>query len=233
MTDNKQQNTEDMFFLARDVGEQMYERLEFMTLQPRTIYVLGAETEHFARRLKQRYENAEIFKFGEDEILPLADLSVDLIFANLFLPWQKDLKKIFHEWRRILQPEGLLMFTSLGPDTLMELRTKYADFLMPDLIDMHNVGDELTAARYADPVLDTEHLTVTYRDLKKLLFELQATNMLVQDLKEIDHTPTAEGLFPLTYEIVYGHAWGPDPSVDHVADDLGVVKIPLSHLRRR
>lgn len=221
-----------IFFLAREIGTPMIERLELVTLQPKLIANLGCETEYFAELLKKRYADAEIKNFAEDEILPFADHSVDLIFANLFLPWCKDLNKIFREWRRVLRPEGLLMFSSFGPDTLIELRENHANEILINLVDMHNLGDELTHARFADPVMDVEYLNVTYRELKTLMQELQATNMLLSDVTEVQLTPNDKNVFSLTYEIVYGHAWGPDPGVDHVADEEGVVRIPLSHLRR-
>lgn len=224
----------DIYFLAREAGTQMLERLQFMTLQPKNIYVTGVEGDYFAELLKISYPNAEIIiDLDGEKIVKQEEQSVDLIFANLALPWCKEIKKIFFQWRHLLRAEGILMFSSFGPDTLIELREKYADNLLPDLIDMHNMGDELVRAKFADPVLDVEYLTVTYRDLKKLLVELQATNMLSQDLTEIHILPNEKGIFSLTYELVYGHAFGPDVSVDHVADEEGVVKIPLSHLKRK
>lgn len=224
----------DIFFLAHKVGEQMLERLQFMTLQPKHILVAGVEGKFFAELLKKHYPDAEILvDLDEKKILTLKEHSVDLIFANLFLPWCKEFKKTFFLWRHLLQTEGVLMFSSFGPDTLIELRENYANNLLPDLIDMHNIGDELIQARFADPVLDVEYLTVTYRDLKKLLMELQATKMLTEGLTEINLEPNAKGAFSLTYEIVYGHAFGPDIEVDHIADEEGIVKIPLSHLRRK
>lgn len=223
-----------IFFLAREVGTQMLERLQFMTLQPKTILVMGVEGDYFAELLKKRYPDAKMLvALDEKKILTQEEQFVDLIFANLFLPWCKELKKIVFLWRHLLRLDGVLMFSSFGPDTLIELRENYANCLLPDLIDMHNIGDELTQARFANPVLDVDYLKITYRDLKKLLMELQATNMLTPDLTEINLKPDAKSIFPLTYEIIYGHAFGPESSVDHVADEEGVVRIPLSHLRRR
>ena len=210
--------------------------------------------------LKKRYPNAKVIAIdqaekmldyakhhqtedinwlcADAEIIPLEDGSVDLIFMNLLLPWFDDSKKIFSELRRILRPEGLLMFSSLGPDTLIELRESLFDSVLPNLIDMHIIGDELTKARFADPVLDVEYLTVTYREFKKLIYELQVTGILTSDIPPDLNAddilkPDTEGKYPITFEIIYGHAWGPSSTVDHVADESGTVRIPLSHLRRR
>src|SRR5665213_1721891 len=116
--------TDDAYFLARNVCDHMLMRMELMKLQPKRIVVLGLVAGYSVNGLKQRFPAAEINvieKIGE-ESLPLADGSVDLIFANLFLPWVDNLTQIFKEWRRLLRVEGLLMFTSFGPDTLIELR---------------------------------------------------------------------------------------------------------------
>lgn len=223
----------DPFFLARDLCAHLCAQLDLMTLQPQTILVLGLLAEESAEVLAKRFAGAEIKIVTDTEMLPVADYSVDLIFANLLLPWCRDLKTVFREWRRVVRQDGLVHFSSLGPDTLIELREHYANSLLPNLIDMHNVGDELMQVRFADPVMDTEFLTVTYRDTATLRHELIATKMLVADVGELQLIPNAAGAYVLTYEIVYGHAWGPNPLVDQVADESGVVKIPLAHLRRR
>jgi malonyl-CoA O-methyltransferase len=212
------------FFLARTVAENMLANLEWMTLQPEQMVVLGGEVDYSAELLKKRYPQAKM----ATEIINLPDHSVDLIFANLVLPWCQELKKILHDWRRIIRPEGLLMFSSLGPDTLKELKTS----LLPALIDMHDIGDELVHARFADPVMEMDQVTVSYSELQKLTHELQLSNMIGKEA-HINMNPNADNIFSLTYEVIYGHAWGPSLDVDHVADESGVVKIPLAHLRRK
>lgn len=245
----------DASVLAHDVGKHMIERLEWMTIAPKVIVDLGCGVGSEAVLLKKRYPDAAIIAIdhaekylsyaaqhhtadvawicAEAEILPLPDHSVDLIFANLLLPWFDDIKKTMREWRRILRPEGLLLFSSLGPDTLKEWQGGFSEYILPVLMDMHDLGDELVRARFIDPVLDMEYLTVTYRELEKLTQELQVTGMLAADLPVIKGEPDSGGVFPVTYEVIYGHAFGPDFMVDQVADESGVVKIPLAHLRRR
>jgi len=247
--------------LARAVGEQMLARLEWVALQPSVIVDVGCGVGHFGALLQQRYPTAKIMATdiaypmlqyakqqahqsswicADASVLPFRDHSVDLVFANLVLPWCADLEKSLREWRRILRPEGLLMFTSLGPDTLRAWRDDLANITIPDFIDMHNIGDVLTRARFADPVMDVEYFTLTYRKLTDLFHELHASGMLniaddhYEQLVAMGQARcTTEGIWSVNYEVVYGHAWGPSETVEQVADEFGTVRIPLSHLRRR
>jgi malonyl-CoA O-methyltransferase len=176
--------------------------------------------------------------YADGAALPFPDQSVDLVFANLILPWVSDVESMLREWRRVLRPDGLLVFTSLGPDTLQAWRIYLGDYTIPNFSDMHEIGDMLTRARFSDPVMDVEYYTLTYSEPSTLLSELQASGMLVAhsrlDLIENAEVPrTEKGRLALTYEVVYGHAWGPEANVDHVADEFGTVRIPLAHLRRR
>ncbi len=231
--------------IAQKAAEHMLARLEFMTLQPQVIVDAGCNVGYNTHLLSARYPNAQIIAsdaslamldYAQQQkiavnwlhtptaVLPLAARSVDLITANLFLPWCSQLDAVLREWRRVLRPDGLLMLTSFGPDTLQEL----PNAAVPILLDMHNIGDELVQAGLADPVLDVEHYTLTYRDSTQLLQELHATSMIAPDA---DVTPIsdAQGIFPVTYEVVYGHAWGADVQT---ADEDGVVKIPISQIGR-
>jgi malonyl-CoA O-methyltransferase len=240
-------------FIAREVGEQMIARLDLMALQPNIIVDLGCSLGYEAERLCERYPGAKVFAVDNDkemlhqarkiqskefnlicadaQLLPFSDQSVDLIFANLLMPWCLDIEKLFTEWRRILRPDGLLMFATLGPDTLLELQEKIPSTCLPNLIDMHLIGDGLTKTRFADPVLDVEYLTVTYRNKSLLFQELYHSGMLSELPCAVELEKNANDVFPITYEIVYGHAWGPDPGVDYIADERGEIKIPLAHLR--
>ena len=126
--------------LARAVGMEMLARLDWMTLKPRVIVDLGGGTGEMSVRLQQRYQDAHVITLAlsEDMLqhakqhastlscvcadavsLPLPNHSVDLLFANLLVPWQVDIESLC-EWRRVLRPDGLLMFSAFGPDTLKE-----------------------------------------------------------------------------------------------------------------
>jgi len=117
------------------------------------------------------------FVIADAELLPLADHSMDLIVSSLTLQWC-DPDRVFRECRRVLKPGGLFLFTTFGPDTLKELRTAWRAVdnrvHVHDFIDMHDLGDALVRARFADPVMDVEHLTLTYPEVNNLLRELKA-----------------------------------------------------------
>jgi len=163
---------------------------------------------------------------ADAERLPFVDASFDLVFSNLMLQWATDNDATFAELRRVLRPGGLLLFTSFGPDTLRELRESWArvdDYNHVNLfMDMHDVGDALLNARFADPVMDVEKLTVTYPDARRLMRDLKqigAHNVTggrprgltgkrhLQAMIDAYERFRSDGLLPASYEIVYGHAW--------------------------
>ncbi len=238
--------------IAREAGQHMLERLDLITLQPKKILDLGCGPGHCTTLLKQRYPAAKMLaldysqtmlRFAKQQYpsladwvcadaiqLPLPNHSIDFIFANLLLPWCDNTEKLLQEWRRVLCPEGLLMFTSLGPDTLREL--PQLALHLPHLIDMHDIGDMLTRAGFVDPVLDVEYFTLTYRQEEQLFYELKATGMVANNIN-VNIEKNTEGVFPLTYEVIYGHAWGPAMDFDRATHETGEIRIPLSHLRRR
>ncbi len=238
--------------LMREVGEQMLARLDFVTLQPTVIVELGCGVGDCTQLLRKRYPAAKIIAIDSADMLayakkqltiaadwvqapilnlPIEEHSVDLLVANFLLPWCDDLAAALREWRRVLRPDGLFMFTSLGPDTLHQLRE--TNLHLPNFVDMHDVGDALTQAGFADPVLDLDYFTLTYRDQKKLFHELIATGMVGGDSSHIELQKNADDVYSLTYEVIFGHAWGPALHADHVADASGVVRIPVSHILRR
>ena len=168
--------------IAREALEEMLMRLQWMALKPRLIVDVGGGAGEGMLRLQAHYPEATVVVLdhamsmlqhakttrahcicAEGEVLPFADQSVDFIFANLLLPWHADHKKLFSEWRRVLRPDGLLMFSTLGLDTLREYQSLVSERMVPQLMDMHDVGDKLLAAGFADPVLDVNYYTTCYR----------------------------------------------------------------------
>ncbi|MDQ6916745.1 MAG: malonyl-ACP O-methyltransferase BioC [Pseudomonadota bacterium] len=167
---------------------------------------------------------------GDIALLPFKSASVDLIWSNLALQWVGDPQQAFAEFRRVLRVGGLLSFTTFGPDTLKELRTA---FLAADraahvgaFIDMHDIGDMLVHAGFADPVMDMETLTLTYDDAFALMRDLKAIGAhnaaasrprgmmgrrRWQRMLGALETTRRDGRLPATFEVVYGHAWKSAP----------------------
>ena len=187
------------------------------------------------------------FVCGDLESLPLQTGSVDLVWSNLALQWCNDLDATFSGVRRVLAPNGLLMFSTFGPDTLKELRQAFgqADGYthVSRFADMHDIGDALMRAGFAEPVMDMEYFTLTYDDVSGLMRDLKAlgahnaTQGRRQGLagKSAWRRMEAEyeklrrdGKLPATYEVVYGHAWAPA----QLADGRQVVQMPLSRRDR-
>lgn len=174
--------------------------------------------------------------------LPLRALAFDLVWSNLALQWVNDVPRVFAEWRRVLKVGGLLTFTTFGPDTLREIRAAFrsvdAHPHTSRFIDMHDLGDMLVGAGFADPVMDMETITVTYPEPVALLRELKligATNAthgrphglmgrarwqrMLDALAELRR----DGRIPATFEVVYGHAWKVEPT--RTAEGHAIVKL--------
>jgi len=167
------------------------------------------------------------------ESIPLADASVGLLWSNLAIQWCNDLDSAFQEFHRVLQPEGLLMFTTFGPDTLRELRiatsqaSKTPFISVSRFIDMHDIGDALVRAGFSAPVLDVERFTLTYDDVQSVMRDLKsigahnatagrARGLLGRGFLEklaASYEQFRQGSLqggaklPATFEVVYGHAW--------------------------
>jgi len=250
---NKAANTFDQSsVLYREIGERMLERLDFVTIKPECILDLGCGTGYFSEKLMVRYKDAEIisvdpaenmlikarentilsnpskFICGDAGNIPLPDNSADLIFSNLALHWYTDITKAFSEIQRVLKPEGLMMFTIFGPDTLKELRQSWRKVdKFPHVhlfMDMHDVGDCLMRSRLSEPVMDVEYFTLTYKDVLSALMEIKSLgwqNATMGRLKGLmgkkqfqnfvenySSMQNEQGLIPATFEVIYGHVWG-------------------------
>jgi malonyl-CoA O-methyltransferase len=181
--------------------------------------------------------------------VPLPAASVDLAWSNLALHCAGDPLPALKELLRVLKVGGLLMFSCYGPDTLKELRSAFAArdgaAHVHDFVDMHDLGDMLTACGYATPVMDMELITLTYADADALLADLRATgqvNVLAGRRRGLGGKGTfgamraaytklrRDGRVPASFEIVYGHAWKPQ---QRLADDgRAIVRLELPRARR-
>jgi len=165
---------------------------------------------------------------GDIEHLPLRDRSVGMVWSNLVLHWAH-LPRVLSEVYRVLRPGGVFMFSTLGPDTLKELRASYAQAdtrgHVNRFVDLHDIGDLLVQARFADPVMDMEVLTFTYESIDDLLRELRTgggRNANVDRpvglsgrrgytrMRNAYEALRCDGRLPATFEVVYGHAWRPE-----------------------
>lgn len=182
--------------------------------------------------------------------MPFATGVFDLVFANQVIHWGNPLAQIFRELNRVMKANGCLMFTTLGPDTFKELKNAWSAVNhyahVNEFPDMHDVGDCLMAEHFLEPVMDMELLTVHYESLPKLLKSLKT-----QGVKNINSArnqgltgkaswkqfeqnyasmQTETGKYPLTYEVVYGHAWkGEQRKTERGVETM----IPVSQIRRR
>jgi malonyl-CoA O-methyltransferase len=168
--------------------------------------------------------------------LPLQNGSLGLAWSNLMLHWLVDPLPALRELQRSLEVGGLVSFSLLGPDTLKEIRTAcMACGIEPPLKrfhDMHDVGDMLLAAGFADPVMDMEMITLIYSSPRGLLRDqrhLGVRDALLGKLGWRDwrrvlsawQSAHAADALPATFEIVYGHAWKPAPRA--ISDGRAVI----------
>jgi len=244
---------DEVAVLQREIGRRMLERLQLVRLQPQLILDLGAGTGLAIDGLMRRYPKARLLALdfalpmlqrarhrgwwlrrpacvcADLEQLPIADATIDLIYSNAALQWSNDLEATFREFLRVLKPGGLLMFTTFGPDTLKELRLAWSAVdgysHVSNFPDMHDVGDALLRARFADPVVDVDRMTLTYPDVDGLMRDLKvlgAHNVTrqrprgltgrgrLQAMRVAYESYRRGDLLPASYEVVYGHAWVPE-----------------------
>lgn len=162
--------------------------------------------------------------------LPLRQNAIDLVWSNLALHWHPQPDAVFAEWRRVLRQDGLLMFSCFGPDTFKELRTAFAAVdetahTLP-FVDMHDFGDMLVNVGFSTPVMDMETLTVTYTSVEKMVKDVRAwggnpldsrrrgllgRHAWQQMLDILQQNRREDGTIPLTFEVIYGHAFRPVP----------------------
>jgi malonyl-CoA O-methyltransferase len=259
--------------VATEIRNRLLERLDLVKLQPKVALDLGAGTGHASKALKQRYKGAEVIAIdlspamlveadkrqgwlkrfhrvtADAHRLPIKDSCAQLVFSNLMLEWCHDPDAVFAEIRRVLQPGGLVTFATLGPDTLRELREGWRKIdpypHVHRFIDMHDLGDALLRAGLAEPVMDTERLTVTYPHLDALLKELAASGSSnlthgrargltpkghLEALRKLVRPATEQGALPVSVEVVYGHAWATELRPRRQTG--GEVRIPVSTLTR-
>ena len=257
--------------LQREIGSRMLSRLDYMRQQPAVVLDAGCGTGHATADLQQRYPAATVCALdlalsmvnracarsgwarrltgrglrgvcADIENLPLRAGAINLLWSNLALQWVNDPLRAFGEFRRVLAPGGLLMFSTFGPDTLKELRAAYQGTdqhtHVNRFVDLHDLGDMLVQAGFADPVMDMECLTLTYKDVRALMHDLKAIgahNVTAGRPQGMSARATLAAVernyeqwrrddrLPATFEVVYGHAWVPLPRT--TADGRPIIPI--------
>lgn len=219
----------------------MLERLDLVKLAPRRILDAGCGPGRDAAALHARFPKAELvaldlslamlrsgrkrffekrkFVCADLGRLPLAAGSLEFIWSNMALHWAGDVHKAIQEFARVSAPGGLLMFSTLGPDTLKELRVAAGATRVHQFLDMHDLGDMLVEAGFSAPVMDMELLTMTYPAAETLLADLRAsgqTSARPDRARGLGGKGFLEKLrrnLPCmaTFEVVYGHAWRGEP----------------------
>ena len=261
--------------LQRKVQSRLFERLDYYDDTPRCVLDVGCGTGRGAAILKRRWPDALVIALdialpmlhrarrhggwmkpfarvcADAAQLPLAARSVDVLHSNLCIQWFENPLLLFAEFARVLKPDGFLALTTLGPDTLRELRQAWAvaDNTHPHVsrfLDMHDLGDAALAAGLRDPVLDVDHLQSRYQSPRDLLRELKglgATNADAQRERGLTgkarfarmlnayEALRADECVPATWEVVEMHAWGAPEGQPRRVDDGEIATFPIEKLR--
>jgi len=181
-------------------------------------------------------------------VLPFSSRSADLVFSNLASFWCADPMAMFTEFRRVLRPDGMLLFSTLGPLTFRELGDAWSavddGVEFPGFADILEVGDALTSAGFREPVMDTDRIVLSYSCLETMLDELEATGMsllvrgwsrddsLARQLDAAYAQKTDDGKYPLGFEIHYGIAFGPADGQPMKTRDGDVATFSVDAIRR-
>ena len=270
--------------LQREIESRLLESLDYLDDRaPQVALDVGSGPAHAAAAMRRRWPKAQVVALdlalpmlresrkrtawwkraaggdfarvcADATALPLAEGSVDVLFANLCLPWVEDLPAAFAGFRRVLKPGGLLLCSTFGPDTLVELREAFAaaddaPHVNP-FASIAQFGDALIAAGFRDPVLDRDLFVSNYTDLPALMRALRAMGA-TNALRARRPTLTGRARFaaasaayeklrreaglPATWEAIYAHAWAPAPGAPIRMGGHDVATMPVSAIpiRRR
>lgn len=257
-------------FVQKEVGQRLLERLSMIKSEPKVILDVGAGTGSLTKGLQAQFPKSTIigldiasgmveyakthtkrsfwkhqphYVCGDMESLPFANQSFDLVFSNFSLQWSLSLEQSFQEFKRILKPDGALLFSTLGPLTLHELKQSWATVdnkpHVNEFMDMHDVGDLLLNTDLSNPVIDMEMITITYANIKQLLQDLKNTGARNAHRLRNPGLTSRQALaklhlayeqfkqghqFPATFEVIYGYALKKQSALFRAKD--GIVHIP-------
>lgn len=235
--------------LEQEVCQRLLERCEYQRREPGHILDLGCGTGQASQALKRKFRKSQVIALdlslamlgqsrrrsgllhplrlvcGNMDRMPLAEQSLDLVFSNLALHWSSSYSGLMEEIRRVLRPDGMLLFTALGPLSFAELGqawgavdTTVSPQSLPDLLAW---GDLLMGAGFAQPVMDVQRITLQYASLEAMMEELESTGnallapyrpdwaSVAADLARTWPRRSDDGRIPLGFEVVFGTAFGP------------------------
>lgn len=266
--------------LQREVETRLLEQLDYLEdRQPARILDVGSGPGRASGAMKKRWPRADVIAMdlalpmlhevpkhtrfwrpvrrvcADAAQLPFADASVDLVFSSLCLQWVAHLPRALDEFRRVLRADGMLVFSTFGPDTLVELREAYLaggeqDPPLSSFAAIQQVGDALMAAGFRNPVLDRDHYTLTYPDVRSLQQELRLIGagdarakrprglggkQRQARMREAYEAMRREGVLPSTWEVIGAMAWAPGPGAPRRDGSAEIASFPGDRipLRRR
>ncbi len=245
-------------FLFREVAERLADRLDDVTRKFPQALDLGCHGGEIAAALGGRggvetlvqcdlspsmarlaAANGRPALAADEELLPFAPQSFDLVISNLTLHWVNDLPGCLAQIRECLKPDGLFLAAMLGGDTLAELRQALMEAEIAEtgggaprvspFADLRDAGGLLQRAGFALPVVDADRLTVTYPDVLGLMRDLRGMGeanaieararrstrrALFAHAERLYHRPSGnpEGSLRATFQIITMTAWAPHAS---------------------
>ena len=219
-------------------------------IEPQAALVeLSRRAERAAWWTARRWTRPAVQVLGEGEPLPS---EIELLWANMVLHAVADPPALIARWHEALAVDGFVMFSCFGPDTLAEIRASYRRAGWPtpgvDFVDMHDLGDMLVHAGFADPVMDQEQLTLTWPTPEALIAELRGLGGNVSParcqglrtprwkgrlMQALDGLRGADGRLALRFEVVYGHAFKAPPKVRPQQDTKVSLDAMRAMVRRR
>lgn len=254
-------------FVHDEARRRLLDRIDGLRIEPGIFVDVGCALAGSAQALKRRFPDARVVALdsslqmlrragpgdfaklaGDAGSLPFPDRSVDLLFANMVLPWLRP-DRFFAEARRVLGATGVLMFSTLGPESLKELRQAWAraddTIHVHGFFDVQTLGDLAVAAGLEEPVLDVDRLTISYAELSAAIRDLRATgstntaggrrrgltgrgrwHRFVEALWQ----QQGEGRLGLTVELIFGQAFGAAGALQ--AGRAGEIVVPVGDLKR-
>ncbi|HEX5698700.1 MAG TPA: biotin synthase [Rhodoferax sp.] len=198
---------------------------------PQAACTLVESNPHRARHLAQAvtppWWQAQRWLQPRPQVVTQVTQPAQMLWANMSLHMSDQPQALLQQWHQALAVDGFLMFSCLGPDTLKELRELYQALDWPapshEFTDMHDWGDMLVAAGFAEPVMDMERITLTFESPQRVLQELRGLgrNLHLQRFQALRgrrwHAQLLQAIeknaMQLTFEVVYGHAFKPAPKL--------------------